>query len=46
MVVIKWSYKVEGYGDNIYAPLCGGLYKEEENALATWSGTYPYANMN
>ena len=36
MVVIKWSENVEGYGDNIYSPLCGGLYKEEDNSLATW----------
>ena len=28
MVVVKWSDKVEGYGDYIYAPLCCGLYKE------------------
>ena len=27
MVVIKWSDKVEGSGDNIDSPLCGGLYK-------------------
>ena len=26
MVVDKWSDKVEGYGDNIHSPLCGGLY--------------------
>ena len=31
MVVIKWSENVEGYGENIYSPLCGGLYKEEED---------------
>ena len=24
-VVVKWLDKVEGYGDNIDAPLCGGL---------------------
>ena len=30
MVVFKWSDKVEGSGDNIDSPLCGGLYKEEE----------------
>ena len=36
MVVVKFSDKVEGYGDNIYSPLCGGLYKEEDNSLATW----------
>ena len=46
MVVVKWSYKVEGSGDNVNAPLCGGLYKEEENYLVTWSGTYPYAKIN
>ena len=25
MVVVKWSDKVEGSGDNIDSPLCGGL---------------------
>ena len=28
MVIFKWSDKVEGSGDNIDLPLCGGLYKE------------------
>ena len=46
MVVVKWSDKIEGYGDNIDSPLCGGLYKEEEDSLVPWSGTYPYAKMN
>ena len=46
MVVIKWSDKVEGSGYNIYSPLCGGLYKEEENYLVPWSGTDPDTNMN
>ena len=46
MVVIKWLYKVEGSGDNIYSPLCGGLYKEEDNYLVPWSGTDPDAKMN
>ena len=27
MVVVKWSVKLEGYGDNIDSPLYGGLYK-------------------
>ena len=36
MVVIKWSDKVEWYGDNIYSPLCSGLYKEEEGYLFPW----------
>ena len=45
-VVIKWSDKIDGSGDNIYSPLCGGLYKEEEDSLVPWSGTYPYAKMN
>ena len=39
MVVIKWSDKVEGSGNNIDSPLCGGLYKKEEDSLVTWSGT-------
>ena len=46
MLVVKWSDKVEGSGDNIDAPLSGGLYKEEDNSLVTWSGTDPDANMN
>ena len=41
MVVIKWSEKVEGSGDNINSPLCGGLYKEEEDSLVPCSGTDP-----
>ena len=39
MLVVKWLDKVEGYGDNIDSPLCGGLYMEEENYLVTRSGT-------
>ena len=46
MVVIKWSDKVEGSGDDIDSPRCGGLYKEEEDSLVPWSGTDPYAKMN
>ena len=46
MVFVKWSDKVEGSGDNIYAPLCGGLYKKEDNSLVPWSGTDPDAKMN
>ena len=46
MVVVKWSDKVEGSGDDIYSPLCGGLYKEEEDSLLPLSGTDPDAKMN
>ena len=46
MLVIKISENVEGYGDNIDSPLCGGLYKEEDGSLVPWSGTDPYAKMN
>ena len=45
MVVVKWSEKVEGSGDDIYLPLCGGLYKEETD-IVPWSGTDPDAKMN
>ena len=45
MVVIKWSEKVEGSGENIDLPLCGGLYKEEDDSLVPWSGTDPDAKM-
>ena len=37
MVIIKWSEKMEGSGDNIDSPLCGVLYKEEYNSLVPWS---------
>ena len=46
MVVVKCSDKVEGSGDDIDSPLCGGLYKEYEDSLVTWSGTDPDVNMN
>ena len=46
MVVVKWSDKVEGSGDNIYSLLCGGLYKEKEYSLVPWSGTDADAKMN
>ena len=46
MIVVKCSYKVEEFGDNIDSPLCGGLYKEEEDSLVPWSGTDPDAKMN
>ena len=46
MVVVKWSDKIEGSGDDIYFPLCGGLYKEEEDSLVPWSGIDPDSKMN
>ena len=39
MVVVKWSDKVEGSGDNIDSPLCCGLYEEEKDSLVPWLGT-------
>ena len=46
MVIVKWSDKLEGYRYNIDSTLCGGLYKEEEDSLVSWSGTYTDAKMN
>ena len=46
MIVIKRADKVEGSGDNIDSPMCGGLYKEEEDSLVPWSVTDPDAKMN
>ena len=46
MVIVKWSDKVEASGDNIYAPLCSILYKEEDGYLVPWSGTDPDAKLN
>ena len=46
MVVIKWSDKVEGSGDNIDSTLHGGLYKEEDDSLVPLLGRDPYAKIN
>ena len=46
MAVIKCSEKVEGSGDNIDSPLCGELYKEDDDYLVPWSGTDPELKMN
>ena len=46
MVVVKWSEKMKGSGDNIYSPLYGGLQKEEDESLVLWSGTDPDAKMH
>ena len=46
MVVVKWSDKVEGSGDNIDSPLCGVLYREEKDSLVPWSGTDPDAKIH
>ena len=45
MEVVKWSEKVEGSGDNIDSPLCGGLYRGEYDSLVPWSRTDPDAKM-
>ena len=37
---------MEGSGDNIDSPLCGGLYKEEDNSLVPWSRNDLDAKMN
>ena len=39
MVVVKWPEKVEAFGQKIYPPLCGGLYKEEDDSLVSLSVT-------
>ena len=46
MLVVKLPENLEGSGDNIDAPLCGGLYKEEDDSLVPWSGTYTDTKMN
>ena len=46
MVVVKWSDKVEEYGNNIDSHLCSGLYKEENNSLVPCSVTDPDSKMN
>ena len=46
MLVIKWSEKLEGSGENIYSPLCGVLYNKEDDSLVLWSGIYPDSKIN
>ena len=46
MLIVKLSEKVQGLVDNIYNPLCVGLYKEEDYYLVPWSETDPEAKMN
>ena len=41
MLVVKWSDKVEGSGDDINSSLCSVFYKEGEDSLVPWSGTDP-----
>ena len=37
---------VDRSGDNIDSPLCGVLYKEEDDSLVPWSGTDLYSKIN
>ena len=46
MVVIKWSDAIKGPGVQVDGSLCGGLYKEGNGSIISWSGTDPDANMN
>ena len=46
MVVVKYSDKVEGYRENIDAPLCDRLYKEEDDYLIPLSVKDPDDKMN
>ena len=46
MVVIKWSGAIKGPRVKVDGPLCGGLYKEDNESIIPWSGTDPYAKIN
>ena len=46
MVVIKWSDVIKGPRVKVDGPLCGGLYKEDNGSIITWSGTYPDSKIN
>lgn len=46
MVVVKCPNTIEGLGDKVNAPLCGVVYKAEDNYIVTWSETYPYPKNN
>ena len=45
MVVIKWSDAIKGPRVKLYGPLCGGLYKEDNWSIVTWSGIDPDAKL-
>ena len=46
MVVIKLSDAIKGRRVKVDGPKCGGLYKEDNESIITWSGTDPGAKMN
>ena len=46
MLVVKWLDSVEGPKDKLYGILCGGLYKEDDGFIATWSGMDSDFKMN
>ena len=46
MVAVKFPNKFEGLGENIYAPLCSGIYMGEVGSLIHWSGTESDARTN
>ena len=46
MVVVKWSEKLEGLGDEIDDTLCGKTHKEYYSSIVPWSGTYLDTSMN
>ena len=46
MVVVEWSEKVKGSGENINALSYEGLYKEDDSSIFPWSGTDSDSKMN
>ena len=41
MLVLKWSYLIEGPRSKVYGPMRGGLYKKDPGSIVPWSGTHP-----
>ena len=46
MMVIKWADAIKGRRVKVDGPQYGGLYKEDNESIITWSGTDPDAKMN
>ena len=44
--VVKWEEEEDFSGDDIYAPLYVGIYKEGGGSIYPWSGIYTYSKIN
>ena len=46
MVILKWSYDINGPIFTVEIPMYGGLYKKDHGSIVPWSGSGPYSETN